>query len=348
MRALTVLPGRTGSARLDEVQDPAPEDGAILVQTLAVGVCGTDRHIVEGHYGWSPPGRDRLILGHEVLGRVVQAPEGSGWSAGDLLVDIVRRPDPVPCPSCAVGEWDMCRNSRYTERGIKSRDGYCAEWFRTEPAYAVRLPAWLEAGGVLLEPASVVAKAWEHIERIGQRALWQPARVLVTGAGPIGLLAAMMGMQRGLQVHVLDRVAEGPKPRLVQDLGATYHTGRLAHACPGADVVIECTGAPELVLEAVAATGPGGIVCLAGLSSGRREMRIDAAALNRVMVLENDVVFGVVNANRRHYKAAVEALARAHIGWLARLITRRVPLARWADALDQEPHDVKTVIEVTR
>jgi threonine dehydrogenase-like Zn-dependent dehydrogenase len=199
--------------------------------------------------------------------------------------------------------------------------------------------------GVLLEPASVVAKAWEHIERIGSRAAWSPRRVLVTGAGPIGLLAALLGVQRGLDVHVLDRVDSGPKPELVTDLGATYHHGSVADACAGADVVIECTGVGQLVFDAMADLAPGGIVCLAGVSASGRELSVDPGALNRSMVLGNEVVFGSVNANRRHYEAAAGALARADAGWLGRLVTRRVPLDRWTDALTREPDDVKVVID---
>jgi threonine dehydrogenase-like Zn-dependent dehydrogenase len=75
---------------------------------------------------------------------------------------------------------------------------------------------------------------------------------------------------------------------------------------------------------------------------------MDAAALNRDMVLENDVVFGAVNANRRHYEAAVAALVRADLGWLERLVTRRVPLDQWASAVERTAADVKTVIELWR
>lgn len=346
MRALTVVPGVPGSVRLDDVAEPQLDSGAVLVEGLAVGVCGTDREIVEGRYGAPPPGRDRLVVGHESLGRVLEAPPGSGLGPGDLVVGIVRRPDPVPCAHCAVGEWDMCRNGRYTERGIKEHDGYCADRFRLEPEFAVRLPSSLGRLGVLVEPASIVAKAWEHVERIGRRARWEPARVLVTGAGPIGLLAALMAVQRGLEVHVLDRVTEGPKPALVRDLGATYHSGPVAEACPNADAIIECTGAGAVVLEAVLAAAPGGIVCLTGISSGRREVHLDAAALNRMMVLENRAVFGSVNANRRHYESAVATLGMADPRWLERLITLRVPLERWAEALRRGPEDIKAVIDI--
>jgi threonine dehydrogenase-like Zn-dependent dehydrogenase len=347
MLALTVVPGTADSARLEAVPEPPADDGPVLVQTLAIGVCGTDLEILEGQYGWPPPGRERLVLGHESLGRVLEAPAGCGLAAGDLVVGIVRRPDPLPCPNCAVGEWDMCRNGLYTERGIKQLDGYCSERYRIKPEFAVGVRPHLERAGVLLEPASVVAKAWEHIERIGRRATWKPRRVLVTGAGPIGLLAALLGVQRGLEVHVLDRATEGPKPGLVRDLGATYHTGSAKEAGRGADVVLECTGVGQLVLDVMQVTSPNGIVCLTGVSSGGRSLGVDVGALNRNMVLENDVVFGSVNANRRHYQEAADALARADPAWLERLVTRRVPPEQWADALRRRPDDVKPVIDFT-
>ncbi|MEO6807740.1 MAG: glucose 1-dehydrogenase [Isosphaeraceae bacterium] len=346
MRALTVIPGQAGSARLDEVAEPPEEDGPVLVQVLAVGVCGTDLEIVQGHYGWPPPGKDRLILGHESLGRVLEAPDNGDLTIGDLVVGIVRRPDPVPCSNCAVGEWDMCRNGQYTERGIKQLDGYASERYRIDPRYAVRVDPKLAKVGVLLEPASVLAKAWEQIERIGRRATWTPKRVLVTGAGPIGLLAALMGVQRGLEVHVLDRVTDGPKPALVHDLGASYHTGSVKDLGVEFDVAIECTGVGPLVFDVMSQTAPDGIVCLTGVSSGGRTVPIDLGLLNRTLVLENDVVFGSVNANRRHYEAAAVALAKADHSWLERLITRRIPLERWAEALDRQPGDVKSIIEL--
>src|SRR5206468_2320309 len=131
--------------------------GMLDVQALALGVCGTDREIIAGDYGWPPDGEPRLILGHESLGRVLRAPQGSGFQAGDHVVGVVRRPDPVPCPACAAGEWDMCRNGRYTERGIKQRHGYGAERWVVEPEFAVKVDPALGLLGVLLEPTSIVA-----------------------------------------------------------------------------------------------------------------------------------------------------------------------------------------------
>ncbi len=347
MRAITVSPGVPNSARLEDVPAPPPSDGAILVRTLALGVCGTDREIVAGEYGWTPPGEKRLVLGHESLGRVEQAPADCGFAPGDLVVGIVRRPDPVPCPACAAGEWDMCRNGRYVERGIKERHGYGAEQFRIEPDFAVKLDPDLGLLGVLVEPASIVAKAWDHTERIGARSrAWRPRTLLVTGAGPIGLLAAMMGLQRGLEVHVLDRNTSGPKPALVRALGATYHTGAIADINALApDILMECTGAPAVIRDVLGRTAPDGIVCLAGVTAPGHAFEFDIGRYNRTMVLNNEIVFGTVNANRQHYEMAADALARADRDWLERLITRRVPVERWAEALEHRPDDVKVIIQ---
>jgi glucose 1-dehydrogenase len=346
MRALTVAPGIANSARVDDIGDPPLADGAILVRTLAIGVCGTDREIVCGHFGQAPPGEDRLVIGHESLGVVQAAPAGCGIEAGDVVVGIVRRPDPVPCPSCAAGEWDMCSNGRYTERGIKERHGFGADFFRIEPEFAVKLDPSLGTMGILLEPASVVAKAWDHTERIGRRARsWRPKTLLVTGAGTVGLLAALMGAQRGLDIHVLDHHEHAAKDKLIRQLGGTYHTGRVADLRLQPDIVMECSGAPTVVRDVLGNTAASGIVCLVGITEPGHAFDVDLGALNRTLVLDNSTVFGTVNANRRHYDMAAEALRQVDKSWLDALITRREPVEHWTRSLRRRPDDIKVVVD---
>ncbi len=346
MRALSVVPGREDSLSLEEVPAPTPSDGELLVDAIAVGVCGTDREIADGSYGWAPPDQEHLVIGHESLGRVREAPEASDFAVGDLVVGAVRRPDPVPCGACRRDQFDMCRNGRYTERGIKELHGYGSELWCVEQEYAVRLDERLADVGVLMEPTSIVAKAWDQIERVGHRAWFEPRSVLVTGAGPIGLLAALLGVQRGLDVHVLDRVTAGPKPDLVTDLGATYHHGDIDSAvrCGEPDILIEATGNGGLVFDAFQSTSAYGIVCLTGVSPKGRSLEVDAGSINREIVLENDVVIGSVNANLSHYRAAADSLAEADLGWLDRLVSRRVPLASFEQAFQPQEDDVKVVI----
>jgi glucose 1-dehydrogenase len=345
MKAVTVQPGVEGSVSYEDVPEPDESTGSILVEAVAVGICGTDVEISSGAYGWAPSGRDRLILGHESLGRVVDPGRDPSVQAGDLIVGIVRRPDPVPCPNCAVGEWDMCRNGRYTERGIKEIDGFMSERWRIEPGYFTKVDPTLGLVGVLLEPTTVVAKAWELVGAMRSRAFWDPRHVLVTGAGPIGMLAALIGSLYGLEVHVLDRVTEGAKPQLVRDLGATYHAGAVADVGIQPDVVIECTGVGAVILDAIRQVGSGGVVCLTGVGGGGAPSAVPSGEMAKDIVLQNNVVVGSVNANRRHFYRAGEALAAADRGWLERLITRRVRPENIADALAREPDDIKVVVD---
>jgi threonine dehydrogenase-like Zn-dependent dehydrogenase len=341
---MTVTPGEKGTAGLEEVPDPKTDDGALLVRGRAIGICGTDREIADGIYGTPPAGADRLIIGHEGLGEVLEAPAGSGFAPGDLVVGIVRRPDPVPCPACAAGEWDMCRNERSGERGIVRLDGYGSEYWRVEPGFAVSIPPWLGELGVLLEPASVLAKAWDQVDRISQRAFFEPGRALVTGAGPIGLMACLLGVQRGYEVHAVDLAKDGPKRDLVEDLGGRYHAGE---ADVDVDVVIECTGHGAVGRAAGRRLASGGIMCLTGIMNLGPTLDVDATTLNRNMVLHNQLIFGTVNAGRRHWEQAAVALAAADPGWLGRLITRRVPLTSWTEALGRQPDDIKVVVDLT-
>ena len=345
MKAITVEPKKPDTARLEEVAEPDTREGSVLVEAVAVGVCGTDTEIVEGKYGWAPPGKTRLVLGHESLGRVIDPGPSTAFKTGDLVVGIVRRPDPVPCPNCAVGEWDMCHNGQYTERGIKQIDGFMSERWRIEPEYAMKVDASLGLLGVLLEPMTVVAKAWEQVHVIGQRALWEPRTVLVTGAGPIGLLAALIAKQYALEIHVLDRVESGPKPELVQALGATYHTGGVANIGFQPDVIVECTGVGQVIADSLNAVAPGGVVCLTGVGSGGRTVGLPLADAATQIVLRNNVVVGSVNANKRHWYKAAQALARADRSWLWRLVSRRERFEDFPRALERRPEDIKIVVE---
>jgi glucose 1-dehydrogenase len=198
--------------------------------------------------------------------------------------------------------------------------------------------------GVLLEPTTVVTKAWEEIAAVGHRALWEPRTMLVTGAGLIGLLAALIGVQHGLDVHVLDRVEAGRKPALVHALGATYHSGTVAEVGFEPDVIVECTGVGPVITDAIQAVGVGGIVCLTGVGAGGSPSGLIAADLAAAVVLKNNVIVGSVNANKRHWYKASQALARADRSWLARLVTRRERPEDFKQALQRQADDIKVVM----
>jgi glucose 1-dehydrogenase len=344
---MSFIPGRPDSARTAELPDPLPADGAVLAEGLLAGICATDGEVLSG-FGEAPPGAQHMVIGHESLGRVLEAPPGFGLHAGDLVVGVVRRPDPVPCAACAAGQSDFCENARYTERGIKGLDGYGATRWRVDPGFAIAVPAQLGGLGVLTEPCSVLAKAWEQIDKISARAPRSGCTALVVGAGPIGLLAALLGVQRGFEVHVLDRVTGGPKPALVAALGATYHHGPLSDLDLTPDVVVECTGVGEMMVELAGKIASGAVICLVGISWEQHSFPVNMDKVNAIMVLRNAVMFGTVSSARHNYEQAVEALVKADPAWLSGLITRRVPLSSWPRALDRRPDDVKVAVDLTR
>ncbi|WP_219417194.1 alcohol dehydrogenase catalytic domain-containing protein [Pseudonocardia nigra] len=343
MRGLTIH-DCGGGARLGlaDLAEPTPDDGDLLVDGIAVGVCGTDRSLLARGLRGAAPG-DRLVLGHESLGRVRRARPGSRFAPGDLVTGLVRRPDPHPCANCAAGDLDICLNGDFTERGIKGCDGYAAERYVLAERYAVAVSPQLGLAGVLVEPASIVAKAWERVDGAVRR---QPGRALVLGAGPIGLLAALLGTQRGYEVHVVDQVSGGPKVRQVRALGAVYHRGTddLGTGVGGAgfDAVIECTG--ELVAAAIAATAPGGALCLVAGGHGGAVPVVELASFSRGLTGGNRVITGVSSSGRGHFEAAHAALLHADGEWLRGLLTTVVPLDGYAETFDSGSDTIKSVI----
>jgi len=340
MKAAHVVPGKPELAEVVEWDEPVPADGEVQVEGLLVGMCGTDVEIVRDGFGTPPPGKTGFVLFHESLGRVVAAPMGGDLVPGDLIAGVVRRPDTVPCSACAVDAWDFCQNGEYTERGIKELDGYGMQKWSVPPKYAIKLDPTLGDLGVLTEPTSIVAKAWEQALLNCRRAHLVPRTVLVTGAGPIGLLAALLAVQRGLTVHVVDRATSGRKPDLVRGLGATYHS--TVDTVPEVDVAIECTGVAELVWEAVRRAA---VTVLTGLSGDHGTFPAERLVLDD-LVLHNRSVVGSVNAGLADWHTAADALAAADRTWLGGLITRRVPLDRFVDAMERRPDDVKVVVDL--
>ena len=137
----------------------------------------------------------------------------------------------------------------------------------------------------------------------------------------------------------------GPKPELVRALGATYHTGSVSDIGFEPDVVVECTGVGQVIADSLQAVGAGGILCLTGVGTGGRTTGFSTADVAATMVLRNNVIVGSVNANKRHWYKAGQALAAADRSWLSRLLTRREPPQEFMRALQRTPEDIKVVIQ---
>jgi len=354
--AVKITPGQKDSAVLEPYPVRSPGRGELLLEALEVGICGTDLEIVSGLYGEAPKGEEKLVIGHESLLRVVEAGEDSGdFQPGDLAIGIVRRPCDDMCPACAQGRWDLCVTGHYRERGIARLDGFMRQRLVEEAPFVVHVPESLRRTGVLLEPLTIVEKA------VGEALSARPSflaarRALVTGAGPVGLLAALLLISKGLEVWVLDRVdASGPKGSIVLEAGGRYvddsstpletEVGDIRF-----DVAVEASGYAPLLFRAANLLARDGVLVLTGVTGGHHTISVDAALLNTDMVLENQVMMGSVNAARPHYEAAVrdmEDFGRRFGTLPERLITRRLPLREFQSALFRTPDDIKAVLEVS-
>lgn len=324
MQALVTTPGEAGSTRIDDVPVPRPAAGQVLVRTLEVGVCGTDREIAEGLFGVSAaPGRP-LVLGHELLA-VVEL-DGPGFARGDLVTATVRR-SCGHCAACAQEAPDACLTGDYAERGITALDGFAAELVVEDAAQLVAVPAALRRVGVLAEPASICARGLRHARAVGGRQPWAPERALVLGTGAIGMLAACFLRLDGYEVWTAGRSARGSeKAVLAEACGARYVSvaetpaTALAAEVRGFDLVIEATGDAQVMLDTLALLRRNGVACLLGLDARPRTVQLDGRVLGVDAILQNHALIGSVNANHVDWVAAVALLARAH--------------ARWPDALE--------------
>lgn len=352
---LAVYPGQSDSLHLREMASPRPGPGQIVVRPRRVGICGTDREIIGAKFGQPPPGESDLILGHEVLGVVESTSEDvTGFAPGDLVGATVRRPD--GCPACRAGQPDMCEWLNYNERGILRQHGFMAERFVEHADNLVPVPAHLEPVGVLLEPLSVVEKAYRQAVSIQRRIhSWQPATAIVLGAGPIGLLQTLLLRERGAEVWTLARSpSPNPASQIIEAAGGHYVSTRetpyreLISTLPNIDLIVEATGVTDLIVESMEALGNNGVLVLLSITGSDQKIDVPLDAINRGFVLGNKVMVGSVNSAREDFVSGVTRLERFEQHWpglTERLITNRLKGLDEALAAGRERHGIKTVIE---
>lgn len=355
MKAIAITPHKPNSARLVDVPEPEIKHDQVLVRMVRGGICGTDAEINSGAFGDAPPGYDYLILGHENFGQIERVgARASRFRKGDYVVATVRRP--CDCLNCAGGESDMCLKGEFTERGIRREHGYLAEYYADSEDFLIGIPAHLREVAILLEPYSIVAKAVWQGWKIQERLLWQPRTALVTGAGTIGLLAALALRARGLQVVICARSKPGTlNSALAKETGATYVSlqetplDEIPKLMGGrVDVIFEATGDGPTALRTLDLVTTNGIVLLNSVTSASHPVTVDSDALNMRMVLGNMLAVGVVNANRRYFEMGVEAFEdfqKRFPGILERMLTQRIALTDFSTNVFHSG-GVKTTIEI--
>ena len=359
MRALTVNPGKQ-TVRVAERPPPrAPRDTEVLLRILDVGICGTDREIGRFEYGEPPSGQDEFVLGHEALGEVIAVgPASTLFRVGELVVPTVRRPCSNPrCPACPVGRPDFCTTNEFRERGIVRADGFLAEQVLEEERYLIAVPETLRDVAVLVEPLSVVSKAAEEYAVIHSRFAFDApkSRGLVLGAGAVGLLGAMTLRAQGFETYVFSREPEeAPRAALIAKLGCQYISSgrtpieRLPERIGTMDMIFEAVGVPEVAWGALPTLAANGIYALTGVPAFGEPLLGDLGRWMRDLVLNNQVVFGTVNAGSSAYRQSVFRLEQflALFPQQLRELIRRVPLDQAPEVI-AEGCGIKDVVTFT-
>jgi threonine dehydrogenase-like Zn-dependent dehydrogenase len=359
MRAVTVSRQKHDISIMDVPEPPPPTGHQVLLRVIEVGICGTDREIAAFEYGDPPHGSDYLILGHEAVAEVLQTgDEVTTVNVGDLVVPTVRRPCTDPnCRACRVGRQDFCTTGEFTERGIKQAHGFLTEFVLEDEHNLIAVPPQLADVAALVEPLSIAAKSAEQAQAIQQRLPWEQekARILVLGAGPIGMLGAIAMTVSGFETIVYSREpADSPRADRVREIGATYLSTeqtpieKISSVTGAIDVIYEAVGVAPVAFAATETLAPNGLLILTGIPAPAEPATL---ALDRIMkdiVLNNQAIVGTVNAGRSAFALAVQKLEQAMYllpESVRAIITKRVPLDAAPDTL-REPHGVKDIIRI--
>src|SRR5882724_7110620 len=348
MKAIAVFPDKHEIRLIDHPEPKISKPTDVKLRVIEVGVCGTDKEICAFEYGTPPDGSEYLVIGHESLGEVVEVGNAvSRVKVGDLVVPMVRRPCPhESCLACRSGRQDFCYTGDFTERGIKMQHGFMTEFIVDDEQYMNVVPRELRDVGVLVEPLTIAEKGLTQLWQVQKRLPWacplepgKPAaychRAVVLGAGPVGLLGAMVLVNEGFQTFVYSQEPKpSPKSDLVEMLGATYVPGKetsleqLAALVGNIDLVYEATGASSVSFQLMELLGTNGVFIFTGVPGRKAPIELDADLIMRNLVLKNQIVYGTVNANRDAFESAITDLQTFMKKWpeaVRALITKRYP-----------------------
>ena len=363
MQAIAVLPQERRVELIEHAKPVIEKPRQVLLRILDVGICGTDKEICRFDYGTPPSDSPFLILGHESLAEVIDTgPEVSQVTPGDLVIPTVRRPcTSSDCRSCQVERQDFCSSGQFIERGIKEAHGFLAEFVVEEEKYLHPIPQHLRDVGVLIEPLTIAEKALRQVWDVQERLPWanpldreHARRALVLGAGPVGLLGAMVLVETGFTTYVYSREpAGGQKAKIVESIGGHYisaadtEVAGLPKISGEIDLVYEACGASTLAFEVLGLLAANAAFVFTGVPGRKAPIRFDASGLMRNLVLKNQIVFGTVNAGPLAFQAAIADLQRFRDRWpesLAHLITGRFHAERHQEILQGDMPGIKNVI----
>jgi len=369
MRAVAVFP-KTREIKLIDYQEPFVHSASeVKVQILEVGICGTDREIASFKYGTPPENSDFLVLGHESLGKVIETGKDvKKFKPGDYVVTSVRRPClESDCKACRAGRPDFCLTGNFRERGIKELHGYMTDRIVDDEKYMTPVPRGLEKIAVLIEPLTIAEKSIREVWKIQERLPWmspearknqsmQGFKAVVLGAGPVGLLGAMLLSLQGFRTFVYSIEEAGSRQaKIVESLGAAYLSvqdvphSQLVEKTGNIDIIYEATGAAKLCFEVLPYLGTNGVFVFTGIPGRKSQVEVDESAIMKALVLKNQVIFGSVNAGPDAFQSAVGDLGRFHERWpgaVESLITARCPIEKALPLLQSKAGGIKHVVSL--
>ena len=369
MRAIAVMPSSKQVSLIDHPEPALTRPTDVKLRMIEAGVCGTDREICAFEYGTPPAGSEHLVIGHESLGEVIAVGAAvTRVMIGDLVVPMVRRPCPHSyCMACVNGRQDFCFTGDFTERGIKQRHGFMAQYVVDDEIYMNPVPEELRGVAVLVEPLTIAEKALIQVWDVQQRLPWSCAkepgkaqahcrRAVVLGAGPVGLLGAMALVNSGFETYVYAREpVPNPKADVLQMIGAKYLSAQthsleaLAWQVGNVDLVYEATGASRLAFDMIQHLGTNGIFVFTGVPGRKAPVEIDTDLMMRNLVLKNQVVFGTVNAGRDAFEGSIRDLGVFATRWpdaVKSLITGRYGMENYCELLTGPARGIKNVIQL--
>jgi L-iditol 2-dehydrogenase len=327
MKALVKTQKGKGFLELRDVPEPSVKAGEVKIEIAACGICGTDIHVKHDEFPYWPP----VTLGHEFTGTVIEVgPECRAAKVGERVVAEPHNRSCGVCYLCRTGNTHICAEKRSPGWGV---DGGMAKYICYPEKLLHRLPAGMTFDqGALVEPTANAVT--DVIERARITA---GDFVVVIGPGPIGLLAAMVARAAGASEVVVVGTPGDVALRLktAKELGFT--TVNLGETNPvdvvmgmtgglGADLVIECSGAPRAIPGTIDLVRKLGKICVIGLT-GNRPVEVPWDKFNFKVV---EVIFNL-STSYTSWDRTVTLINKGLVP-AQKLITHRLPLAQWEEA----------------
>jgi threonine dehydrogenase-like Zn-dependent dehydrogenase len=379
VKAIAVLPGKRGP-QLIELQEPpkigrgATEVEKVKIKVKAAGISAIDRRIAAGEHFEPPKGATHFVLGHEMVGRVVDVEQADdqftggneihGINIGDLVVPQVRH-GCGQCLQCGRGNTDYCLSGLYKEHGIHEFDGFMSEYVMESARYVVKIPADLEDTALLLPSLAIAEKAvsmcinakhamdhpWPFPDHNYHSEDWGEGKAgIVWGGTDVAVLIACLLVTGGMKTYLIaGNPGEGTLASILKNIGVHYlelqkmDVNSVIKDAGRIDMIFEASGAAQIDFRMMESMGRCCITTFTTTPAIGKTVNIDANALMRQCVVGSQSLVGVASASRQHYERALkrlQTLKEQYGSTLRRIITHVYNFTQYAEAFDEADSEV--------